>query len=314
MNLPGLPVVRGAGPCVQHNPAPRQRFPNLLPSLLRMRVRWIRKSHRWLGLFVGLQLLLWTLSGLYFSWNPIERVRGEDLAAPLPVLSPSDTSLVSPGRVLAALTRSTPTVEAVEAITLRALLGQPVYEVAYRAGGSRRYVLADARTGALRPPLSQEEAVAIAQRDFVPDVPVREVTYLEAVEPDAEYRGKELPAYRVSFEHETGTRLYVSATRGLVTARRNDTWRTFDFFWMLHVMDYQARDNFNHWLLRALSVLGVITVLSGFWLWAVTSPWLRRRSRPPFPPGKRPANTRPVVLPTDGKNGRPEVSRKKPNL
>ena len=27
----------------------------------------IRKVHRYLGLFIGIQFLMWTLSGLYFS-------------------------------------------------------------------------------------------------------------------------------------------------------------------------------------------------------------------------------------------------------
>jgi hypothetical protein len=47
---------------------------------------------------------------------------------------------------------------------------------------------------------------------------------------------------------------------------------------MLHIMDYRDRTDFNHLLLRVLSVLGLLTVFSGLLLWAVTSPWLRRRS------------------------------------
>ena len=33
---------------------------------------------------------------------------------------------------------------------------------------------------------------------------------------------------------------------------------------MLHIMDYGGRDNFNKMLLQAVSVLGLVTVLSGF--------------------------------------------------
>ena len=91
-----------------------------------------------------------------------------------------------------------------------------------------------------------------------------------------EYRGRPLPAYRVSFDHPLGTRLYVSVERGVVTARRNDRWRWFDRFWMLHVMDYEDRDDFNTWWLQVAAALGVITILSGFTLAALTSPWFRR--------------------------------------
>jgi len=65
-----------------------------------------------------------------------------------------------------------------------------------------------------------------------------------------------------------------------VDGRRNDRWRLFDLFWMLHVMDYQGRDNFNTLLLQVVSGLGLVTILSGFTLAAVTSPRLRRLLAP----------------------------------
>jgi hypothetical protein len=36
-------------------------------------------------------------------------------------------------------------------------------------------------------------------------------------------------------------------------------------------MDYAGRNNFNNWLLRAFSVFGLFTVLSGFTLYSVSS-------------------------------------------
>tara|TARA_Y100001970_G_scaffold164991_1_gene201596 strand:- start:2546 stop:3088 length:543 start_codon:yes stop_codon:yes gene_type:complete len=37
----------------------------------------LRKFHRYISLLIALQLLLWTVSGIYFSFNKIENVRGE---------------------------------------------------------------------------------------------------------------------------------------------------------------------------------------------------------------------------------------------
>jgi hypothetical protein len=45
---------------------------------------------------------------------------------------------------------------------------------------------------------------------------------------------------------------------------------------MLHIMDYETRDNFNSMLLQIVLALGLVTVLSGFVLFAVTSPRLRQ--------------------------------------
>ena len=37
----------------------------------------IRKVHRYLGLFLGIQFLFWTISGLYFSWTDIDDIHGD---------------------------------------------------------------------------------------------------------------------------------------------------------------------------------------------------------------------------------------------
>ena len=37
----------------------------------------VRSIHKYLSFFISLQLLLWTISGIYFAFNKIEHVRGE---------------------------------------------------------------------------------------------------------------------------------------------------------------------------------------------------------------------------------------------
>ena len=37
----------------------------------------LRSFHRYISLLISVQLLLWTISGIYFSFNKIENVRGE---------------------------------------------------------------------------------------------------------------------------------------------------------------------------------------------------------------------------------------------
>lgn len=37
----------------------------------------LRGFHRYISLLISIQLLLWTISGIYFSFNKIEEVRGE---------------------------------------------------------------------------------------------------------------------------------------------------------------------------------------------------------------------------------------------
>lgn len=91
-----------------------------------------------------------------------------------------------------------------------------------------------------------------------------------------EYREKLLPAYVITYKTDEALKAYVSVKDGKFQTVRHRSWRWFDFLWMTHTMDYQSRDNFNTMVLRAFSLLGLITVLSGFLLWYISSPSLRK--------------------------------------
>ena len=239
-----------------------------------MDVRTYRKIHRWFGLVVGIQLLLWTVGGLFFSLNPIAKVRGETEAPEAPPLEFS-TPPASPAAALSELRLDHPRAE-IRTVLLRHHLGGTIYEITYLENEEPHWALADISTGELRAAVDQDEAEAIARHAYTPDSTIEDVTLVTEAPSGSEYRERPLPAYRVTFDDPLGTRLYVSVERGMVTARRNDRWRVFDFLWMLHIMDYQNRDDFNTLLLQAVSALGLVTVLSGFTLAAVTSPRARR--------------------------------------
>jgi len=48
---------------------------------------------------------------------------------------------------------------------------------------------------------------------------------------------------------------------------------------MTHTMDYEGRDDFNNTILRVFSLLGLITVFSGFLLWYTSSPTVRKLTK-----------------------------------
>jgi uncharacterized iron-regulated membrane protein len=242
-----------------------------------------RQIHRWLGLFIGVQFVLWTVGGLYFSWVKLDDVHGDHLLhAPRKIAA--DEVKASPNSVIAAIQASEP-VDSLVSLDIARVAGTATYRITYYTGGpassqvKRR--LADATTGALREPLTRPEAIAVARAAFTGHAPLTRVDYLTAgdVGKHHEYREQLLPAWAVSFGDEEGATLYIPAESGQVHRVRNNRWRTFDFLWMLHTMDYQGRDNFNNIILRAFSVLGLITVSSGLLLFVLTSKAFRRRQR-----------------------------------
>lgn len=248
---------------------------------------WFRKAHRYLGLSIGIQLLFWTISGFFFAWNSIDDVHGDPFVAHQHPSFVLDTlPVVSVSSAITALRQSVPNVRRVKAVNLREVMNEPMYELEYEMQHgkgtaehtSTHFALVYATRGVLRPMLTAADAQAVAEADFAPEARVLSVERVDSVTPSSEYREKPLPAYRISFDHESGTHLYVSAERGIITARRNAQWRVWDFLWMLHIMDFQSRDNLHNWFLRGFSTFGVITVLSGFLLWGMTTPLLRRKA------------------------------------
>ncbi|MEZ4963347.1 MAG: hypothetical protein R2830_26225 [Saprospiraceae bacterium] len=236
-----------------------------------------RRLHRWLGVFIGIQFLAWTLGGLYFSWSDMDEVHGDYEKTPVPLLAAS-VAYISPATMLDSLRQKEP-VDSLVDLRLVSILGSPHWLAAYFPKGHERHhkklQLADALTGSLRPPLNKEEAVEVAKNGYAGSGGMQKVEYLTETNLHHEYREQPLPAYAVSFDDERHSTVYVSTEMGTVQRIRNRPWRRFDFLWMLHTMDYRSRDHITNWLLRAFSIFGLATVASGFTLFFVS----RRKKR-----------------------------------
>jgi uncharacterized iron-regulated membrane protein len=219
-------------------------------------LRWTIRIHKWVALLVGIQIVLWVTGGVVMSVIPIETVRGEhNIAAPAPV--PIEAAAIIPiGQAAEAVFPG----QTIRAATLQIWQGQVVWNVTGPSGNSE---LVDAITGEVITPISRERAIEIAVADYAGDPEIAEIEYFEDATWESRRPG---PAWRVSFDDGEGTRIYVSPDSGLVTARRNNAWRFYDFFWMLHIMDYEERENFNNPLLISAAFLALLTVFAGLLL------------------------------------------------
>ncbi len=229
----------------------------------------LRKVHRWLGLVAGIQLMLWTISGLYFSAISIDEIHGDHILAN-GVESPlaSSFSLVSISQLVAE--NADLSDASLKDFQLHVNNGKPVYVA--------RKTRFDAETGKKLDQITKEQALAIVNARTGVDAVA--ITLVESVEIGSEYRGGDLPAWKVDVVEDDAS-IYVSATTGRIRAVRTNYWRIFDFLWSLHIMDYEERDNFNSWLLIFMATLGVITVASGLILFFVTQRFRSRRKAAP---------------------------------
>ena len=218
-------------------------------------------AHRWIGLIISLQLLAWSVGGLIFSVLDIDEVRGTNDARNQSFIALDQETLEALPPGIGQAIRALGAQEPASINLVDRGLGA-FWEV--RSSESeliaRLYPSGEA-SGLITP----EQAKFIALNDFKPEAAVRSVELIED-NPPGEYRGP-LPAYRVDLEHPKNPHIYVDAMTGQINARRNDAWRTFDFFWMLHIMDYKDRSNFNHPVLIIASVFAVAASGTGIALW-----------------------------------------------
>lgn len=248
---------------------------------------YFRKIHRYLGVVLGVQFLMWTIGGLYFSWNNIDKVHGDHLRKDRQYLS-ANSKLVSPGLIVENLKKKTH-VDSLLSVQLIEISDKPVYQIRYFSESSLKSLsdelsviktqLADAETGKLRPSLNKKEAIKIVKNNVIEPIEIAEIEYLTTVGTHHEYRGRPLPAWAIVLNKPSNSTVYVSAELGTFEAIRHNQWRVFDFLWMLHTMDYQGRDNFGNILIKTFSVFGLVTVLSGFVLYFVSSPSVRKLKR-----------------------------------
>lgn len=214
---------------------------------------WLRRIHKWVGLIIGVQMLLWAASGAMMSMLNMGEVAGGETRSQPAVAERAATrdGWDDVGRELGATT--------ITGARLNRLLGRQVYRVA-TADGVRVF---DAETGR-RVSIDAGLAEKVARTAHPHDAAVRNVAPLDRL--TFAVRDHELPIWRVDFEDSKNSSYYVSGTTGDLLERRNDSWRLWDFFWMLHTMDYAKRTSFNHPLIVLFAFAAVWLASTGLWL------------------------------------------------
>ena len=167
----------------------------------------LRKLHRYIGLIIAAQLLLWTISGIYFSFNKIENVRGEQY------LIAATEALISDEIKL-------------EKIDFK----------------SAMQIIKERTT--LKP---------------------QKVEIVDESKRGSEYRGRELPLYKVTSLTNEGEEInvYQNPFSGEIVAIRSSQWRMWDLMWGLHIIDWVDRDNIGNLFLKFFSFIALFTSISG---------------------------------------------------
>ena len=222
------------------------------------RQMYTRKTHRYLGLFIGVQFLFWTIGGLYFSWNDMDDVHGETLLDKTE--HTFQFSYNDPVRkLLTALQEidSMP-IETVEGIVVN-------QDSLLRVSRKDDIKFINLSKNSIQGSLSKAAAVSFVLSRLYEKIDTSHVEYFteKDITKGHEYRGNPLPVYAITMNHPTNTTVYVHPEMAKIMKVRNDNWRRFDFLWMMHVMDFETR-RFHYQLdTTYLFCIGIVNYLVG---------------------------------------------------
>lgn len=154
---------------------------------MRLIPRLIPRLHNILGLVVGGQVLLWIVSGFFFTHFPIEQIRGEHLRADVPasIALPEDGLAPLEGLVSAGVT----------AVRLKPFLAGAAFETETSAGKA----LFDAATGAALTPLSEGTARQVAETGWAADGALTALALIDPAPRDSG-RGHGRAMWRADFD------------------------------------------------------------------------------------------------------------------
>ena len=207
----------------------------------------VRNTHKYLSFFISLQLFLWTISGIYFAFNKIELVRGEQyrLTESFPVnfneinFSRSDVHQI---KAIKRLDEIIFVVSGSKGIEYLNALGTPVNKL------NKNEVFEIVSSSSTLEPIDLEEISESSK--------------------GSEFRGRDLPLYKVTSLNDKDKKinLYLNIFSGEITAVRSLQWRIWDLMWGFHIMDWQTRDKINNIFLKIFSILALVSSISGILL------------------------------------------------
>jgi len=244
-----------------------QQTPEGFPAVLRPAII-ARTLHKWLGLIVGVQLLIWLGSGLYMVVVDIDFIHGD------PLVKNMEETVTVPGAGQLSMAMVRAQYPEASQIGLRTIMGKTHYTV---TTADNRYLL-DAETGLLKSPLDEETARQIATYHFAENAQINSSSLISS-NPPTEIQTRRLPLWRIDFDDRFATSFYIDPYTGSLVTRRHQFWRIFDFLWMLHIMDYEDRSDAHNLLLITAQITGLWFATTGVWLLFYSFSGRRRVSR-----------------------------------
>jgi len=231
-------------------------------------MQWLKKYHKWFGLAVGLQLVVWLVSGLFLnlvdgkSLSP-NTYRGHNDSAISRKVNQEFRPLISAQQVVK---RHGQGIE----LRLIKLLNKPYYWLyknkALYTHFEQDIILINAYTNEVKL-IDELFASKLAYASYTGPGQVVSASLLTP--PLNDFLKEKNAAWQVNFADEINTSVYIEANSGRLIGHSNDNKRIEDFMLMLHFMDYFGEGSFNNMFMMIFSLITLALVISGS-VWVVS--------------------------------------------
>ena len=232
-------------------------------------MRLIKSLHKWLSVFVALQLLIWLSSGLFFNLMDHSKARGNEYRVKADGITVIDRAqLLEPSRILNKHEHDHPS-RGVNSIKIVELLGKPYFLLNHHQGlyqhSYNEHSLINAYTGEQKI-IDDDMDQAIASDTYSGSGAISST--IKVSPPIDDFLKEQNTIWQVNFDDELNTSVYLDASSGRLVGHSNDDKRFADFFFMLHFMDYGSIGSFNNWQVMFFALLTLAFCLTGL-IWVM---------------------------------------------
>jgi len=224
---------------------------------------WVRKLHKWASVIVGIQLLLWLISGLYFNLMDHNKAQGlthlNDTHADVVI---ETHRLLEPSTILATFKPSV-------SLNLMTLLGKPYYLLTHEKGLynnlNHDYSLVDAYNGN---PVVIDTTMAqqLAKASYSGEAEISSTRLLTP--PLDDFPKQHNDTWQINFADNITTSVYIEAQSGRLVGHSDEHTRLADVFFMLHFMDYTNQGSFNNIPIMMFAFITLWLTFSGL-IWVI---------------------------------------------
>lgn len=216
-----------------------------------------RKLHKWLMLFIGIQFVIWSVTGAYMVFFDIDYIHGDSLVV-------NHQEKISVDKVQFSLSSLYQQYPHAEQIEVGKFIDKEVYRfVIYdNKTKAKTFYLLDATTGTLLSPLDEQSAIKAAKYHYSGAGNIKDLELITN-NPPFELSARALPAWRVNFDDFGAPSIYISVESGKLVGKRHEFWRLFDWMFRFHVMDYNDGEDIDNLFLFIVVLFGILAAITG---------------------------------------------------